>query len=143
MNHGWPSSHRRRSLRESPGHNNPQLRLPPQSISTSHQQPTTQSLLLQLSESCQNHKGSCHPGAAGGEECAHSWEHVPTACQAALTSLQRIVPQVENSCSSRDVVHLAHFFSNALDGGFCPHAPHVFLHNDTSEYRTPHMSSLR
>lgn len=103
-----------------------------------HQHPdvttTPHSLLLQLSTSCQHHKDSCHPGTT--EECATRWNLVPAPCQAALTSLERILPSVEAAATSsgtgpaqttQQKQHLAHLYSNLLDGGFCPHAPHVLV----------------
>jgi hypothetical protein len=61
-----------------------------------------------------------------------SEEEVPRYCQESLQSLRVIVPKVERNyppreTSATELHHLCDFYQDVLSGGFCPHAPHLFL----------------
>lgn len=88
--------------------------------------------------------------------CAEQEEEAPVYCREALTVLRRVLPKVEHKYRAsesssetplvaadeqepgkqhhrqhkgpavQDVGHICDFYSNVLEGGFCPHAPHLF-----------------
>jgi hypothetical protein len=50
-------------------------------------------------------------------------------CSDSLTALQQLLPKVEDKCfdSVTDVLHVCDFYQDCLMGGFCPHAPLLFV----------------
>jgi hypothetical protein len=112
-----------------------------------------ESLLLVLSECCHRHQVSHHnkkdssSATAASNWCQDDEEQVPDGCREAIDMLRKILPKVELKSMSidryhhreqpggqkqrgppaRDVAHMCDFYTSALNGVFCPHAPHLFL----------------
>jgi hypothetical protein len=102
-----------------------------------------ESLLLRLSECCHRHQVSHHSkkdSASAAVWCQEDEEQVPDGCREAIDMLRKILPKVELKSMSihrepgqkrgppaRDVAHMCDFYTSALNGVFCPHAPHLFL----------------
>ena len=102
-----------------------------------------ESLLLLLSECCHRHQVSHHnkKGSNAAVWCQDDEEQVPDGCREAIDTLRKILPKVELKSMSiqrepgqktrgppaRDVAHMCDFYTSALNGVFCPHAPHLFL----------------
>jgi len=86
-----------------------------------------QSLLLTLSESCKRHAATAHGGNSNRQLCTKTLAEAPSYCQESVDKLVRIIPKVEEKCGKQDVVHMCDFYRDCLAGGFCPHAPHLFL----------------
>ena len=100
------------------------------------------SLLVALSESCRKHGASAHASNHQNRDgCAAMLDDVPPGCREALTSLRTVLPKVEQAYPShhhhhasttttttvQDLAHMCDFYNDVLSGGFCPHAPHLFL----------------
>lgn len=109
-----------------------------------------ESLLLRLSECCHRHQVSHHnhkkdhsSNANAAVWCQDDEEQVPDGCRDAIDMLRKILPKVElksmaiqhrepgqkkgRGPPARDVAHMCAFYTSALNGVFCPHAPHLFL----------------
>lgn len=100
-----------------------------------------ESLLLRLSECCQRHQVSHHnkkDSSSASVWCQDDEEQVPDGCREAIDMLRKILPKVEiksihrepgqkKGPLARDVAHMCDFYTSALNGVFCPHAPHLFL----------------
>jgi hypothetical protein len=101
-----------------------------------------ESLLLHLSECCHRHQVSHHSkkDSTASVWCEHDEEQIPEGCREAIDMLRKILPKVELKSMSihrvpgqkrgppaRDVAHMCDFYTSALNGVFCPHAPHLFL----------------
>jgi hypothetical protein len=103
-----------------------------------------ESLLLRLSECCHRHQVSHHNKKDSNAAiwCQDDEEQVPDGCRDAIDMLRKILPKVELKSMSihreagqnrgrgppaRDVAHMCDFYTSALNGVFCPHAPHLFL----------------
>lgn len=52
---------------------------------------------------------------------------IPPDCQSALDSLRVILPKLEAEMNVSVLVPMCDFYISALDGIFCPHAPHLFV----------------
>jgi len=96
--------------------------------STKQQNSASPSLLVSLSESCRKHAASAHASSNKGLCVGEA----PKCCQEALASLRTILPKVEKAypphkASVQDVAHMCDFYNDVLTGGFCHHAPHLFL----------------
>lgn len=108
-----------------------------------HHQPMTSrtaegeqsNLLRLLEESCNNHFG--YHGKKNREYiCCKNEKDMPKKCQEELKLIREILPKIENKYRAAeaghagpapmDVNHLCSFYKNALSGGFCSHAPHLF-----------------
>ena len=87
-------------------------------------------MLLQLSGSCARHRSrhekgriSAHPNDVEGE--------VPKFCQDVINTLRKVMPKVEQAYRAstnprvEDIGHICDFFEQVIEGGFCPHAPHL------------------
>jgi hypothetical protein len=103
------------------------------------------SLLHVLSECCHRHQASYHNKKDSNSAvwCQDDEEEVPDGCRDAIDMLRKILPKVELKSMSivhsepgqkkgrgppaRDVAHMCDFYTSALNGVFCPHAPHLFL----------------
>lgn len=94
---------------------------------TAAQQQQQPSLLKALSESCKRHAATAHGGNATKQFCAMILSEAPSYCQESVDKLVRIIPKVEEKCEKQDIAHMCDFYQDCLAGGFCPHAPHLFL----------------
>lgn len=84
-------------------------------------------LLELLAAACQSHRITQHKNGATKLD-----EEMSPACQRDLKLLKELLPKVEATCCkdvhSLDVVgHLCDFYNDVLKGGFCPHAPNLFM----------------
>jgi hypothetical protein len=109
--------------------------------------PVVTTLLVKLAESCQTHFATRH----ANEETtttATTLEQAP--CRSDLETLVAVLPRVEASIvaamtstksssssssissSNTQIFQLCHFYTDAMDGGFCPHATLLFLSAESS-----------
>lgn len=96
--------------------------------------PPPPTYLVALSESCQKHAASAHARTIDGGGGSDSGGGGATLayeppCRDALDLLRRVLPQLEAraTASPPDLSHLCDFYQDAVRGGFCPHAPRLFL----------------
>jgi hypothetical protein len=104
----------------------------------------TTTLLVKLAESCQTHFATRH----ANDETTTSTVAITTLeqapCRSDLETLVAILPRVEESIANAantkssssssnssnnntQMFQLCHFYTDAMDGGFCPHATLLFL----------------
>jgi hypothetical protein len=112
----------------------------------------TTTLLVKLAESCQTHFATRHANdeTMTTTTVATTLEQAP--CRSDLETLLAVLPRVEesiaamtntkssssssnsNSNNNTQMFQLCHFYTDAMDGGFCPHATLLFLSAESSTY---------
>lgn len=111
-------------------------RQPQQPSNRSSSQRRSSNVLLSLSNACNKH-ATYHQGrrkASGRID--DDEENLPEKCRKDLQDLRKLLPKVEKSFrppargergpKAEDVASLCDFYRSALNGGYCPHAPHLF-----------------
>jgi hypothetical protein len=97
------------------------------------------SMLLRLSNACKKHQAwhKENPDDTFRFPCIHV-ENTPEKCQRELDILRKVLFKLEQeyqaaatttvstSATPEHVGHMCDFYRDALAGGFCPHAPHLF-----------------
>lgn len=91
----------------------------------------TPELLTNLANCCQAHRKH-HERERVPDYEVEKEEDIPDFCRQALRALSTILPKVERNIRSQTPLkcetlgHLCDFYDQAMQGAFCPHAPHLF-----------------
>jgi hypothetical protein len=110
---------------------------------------STQSLLLvSLAESCKRHATTAHSSSdpttttttiANDDDVTTTTTTTTSEyyCRDSLETLQQLLPKVEDKCfySVSDVLHLCDFYQDCIVGGFCPHAPLLFMRMEQGTWK--------
>jgi len=100
----------------------------------------TSDLLVKLSRSCNSHSSNCHKDRKGGvlrgAEDKDDERTIPAQCRTDLEKLRNLLPEIEKKFQppgrdekgpeAHDVAHLCDFYNSAMQGNYCPYAPHLF-----------------
>ncbi len=93
-------------------------------------------VLIKLSHSCNAHSNNCHRDRNIVVNVDNEAEDIPEQCRVDLEKLRNLLPEIEKKFQppayggkgpeANDVAHLCDFYNSAMQGSYCPYAPHLF-----------------
>lgn len=93
--------------------------------------------LSKLAKSCQQHSANCHKYGKTAVRLDTEEGPIPDQCRSDMEKLRNLLPEIEKKFrppakgergpEAYDVANLCDFYNSAMQGTYCPYAPHLFL----------------